>query len=371
MSLSFLEHFGRLSDHRVLGLVTYPLDEILLSTLTGLLCGAEDWEEIVMFAQAQQAWLKGFLPFASGIPSAQTYRAVFRALDSEMLASCFVSWVASLSCVIKGVVAIDGKTLRGSKQESSGKGALHLLSAYAHEAGLVIGQRAVDGKSNEITAIPELLASLALAGAIVTIDAMGTQRDVAAAIVDAEADYLLALKRNQGNLHEDVRLFFEENSGEVAWHEHNTIDAGHGRIEERRCVATDAIDWLRGRHPGWPGLTSIVQIHATRTAKKTGETTTERRYYISSLPPNAELLLAASRAHWSIENNLHWSLDVTFREDACRTRKDNAALGMATIRHAAFNILKADDAKRSIKKKQLQAALNDDYIAISERLVIL
>jgi predicted transposase YbfD/YdcC len=361
MSLSFLAHFSVLADHRISGLVTYPLDEILLSTLTGLVCGAQDWEDVAIMAVEHLAWLRGFLPFADGVATAQTYRVVFRALDSDVLAKCFVSWASSLAGHIKGVVAIDGKTSRGSKQDASGFGALHLLSAFAREAGLVIGQRKVNGKSNEITAIPELLEVLALEGAIVTIDAMGAQKAVAAAIVAKEADYLLALKGNQGALHEDVRLFFAEKSADVAWDECATTDGGHGRIETRRCTVTEDIGWLRERHPDWQKLRSIVQVESTRFDKKYKTQTRETRCYISSLPANAESLLACTRAHWSIENTLHWSLDVTFRDDANRTRKDHATLNLATIRHAAFNLLKHNKSKLSIKKKQLKAALNNNY----------
>jgi predicted transposase YbfD/YdcC len=359
-ALSFLEHFCDMADYRVAGLVTYPLNELLLSALTGLLCGAEDWEDIVMIAEEHLAWLRRFLPFAAGIASAQTYRTVFRALDSEILGRCFVSWVSSLQGRVKGVVAIDGKTLRGSKQDADGAGALHLLSAYAHEAGLVIGQRAVDGKSNEIAAIPELLESLALAGAIVTIDAIGTQRSIAAAILEKEADYVLALKGNQGTLHEDVRLFFEEAGREVAWQVHDTLDAGHGRIEERRCRVTGDVAWLQERH-GWPGLRSIAEVQSRRTDKKTGNVTEETRYYIASPPPDAEHIGRCIRSHWAIENNLHWALDVTFREDACRSRKDHAALNLAIMRHAAINLLKQNKTKLSLKKKQRKASLNQDF----------
>lgn len=358
--ISFLEHFRGLPEPRIVGMVTYPLDEILLATLVGVVCGAEDWEEITLFAREHIKWLRKFLSYDSGIASEQTFRSVFRLLDADCFARCFTSWVASLSGHVKGVIAIDGKTLRGSKQDSSGKGALHMLSAFAHEAGLVIGQCPVDGKSNEITAIPELLDSLELSRSIVTIDAMGCQKNIAAKIVEKEADYLLALKGNQGSLHDDVRLFCEEKSREVAWHTHDTTDGDHGRIEERSCMATDDIAWLKDRHD-WPGLSAIVQITSIRTDKKSGASTRETRYYITSLPPHAEQLLAATRAHWSIENTLHWSLDVTFREDANRTRKDNAALNLAIVRHSAFNLLKQSTEKLSLKKKQCKAAWNQHY----------
>jgi hypothetical protein len=208
MGASFLSHMQIVPDHRIVGMVTYPLDEILLVTLTGILCGADDWDGIETVGEGLIDWLRQFLPFHHGIPTAQTFRKVFRLLPPRLLGEGFASWVASLNEVVRGVVAIDGKTLRGSKHEQDGSGALHLLSAYACEAGLVIGQQAVDGKSNEITAIPELLNRLALAGAIVTIDAMGTQKDIAATILEKKADYVLALKGNQGTLHQDVREFF-------------------------------------------------------------------------------------------------------------------------------------------------------------------
>jgi len=358
--LSFLEHFSVLPDIRVRGMVTYPLNELLLSTLVGVVCGAEDWEEIALFSVEHLEWLKKFLPYSGGIASAQTFRAVFSRIDSDCFGQCFVSWVGSLVGHIKGVVAIDGKTLCGSKREASGSGALHVISAFAHEAGLVIGQRAVDSKSNEITAIPQLLDSLALEGAIVTIDAMGTQKNIAAKIIDKEADYILALKANQGALYEDVRLFFEEKNKDVLWQYHDTTDGDHGRIEERFCTATEDIAWLKERH-AWHGLRSIMQIKARRTHKKTGKAEEETRYYISSLPPDANHLMACARAHWSIENNLHWHLDVTFCEDDARTRKDHAALNLAIIRHTALNMLKKCNVKLSVKKKQCKAAWNEIF----------
>jgi predicted transposase YbfD/YdcC len=358
--LSFLEHFSKLPDFRISGMVTYPLNEVLMSTLVGVICGAEDWEEIVLFSREHLGWLRKFLPYESGIASAQTFRLVFSGLDSECFSQCFSSWVGSLVGHIKGVVAIDGKTLCGSKWDSSGGGALHVVSAFAHEAGLVIGQRAVDAKSNEITAIPELLDSLALEGAIVTIDAIGTQKNIAARIIEKKADYVLALKGNQGTLHKDVRLFFEEGSKDSTWYQHDTTDGDHGRIEQRFCTATDDIDWLKEQH-NWQGLRSIIRIKAFRTDKKTGVLEEETRYYISSLPPDAANLMACVRAHWSIENNLHWHLDVSFREDACRTRKDHAALNLAIIRHIAINMLKKTSAKLSIRKKQCKAAWNQTF----------
>jgi len=361
MSTNFLDHIKIVRDHRVPGMVTYPLDEVLLTTLVGLICRAEDFDEIELTGREQLDWLRQFLPFEHGIPQAQTFRKIFRLLDPQHLEKAFSSWVSSLREHISGVVAIDGKSLRGSKREADGSGALHLVSAYAHEAGLVLGQSAVDAKSNEITAIPELLDMLALSGTLVTIDAMGTQKEIAAKIIDKDADYLLALKGNQGTLHGDVEELFGDPTLLAECPQHAHTWSGHGRIEERICHVADARSWLAERHPGWTSLNSVAQITATRTDKKTGETSTETRLYISSLPPEPNAILKASRAHWSIENNLHWQLDVTFREDACRTRNDHAPLNFAIMRHVAFNMLKRDGARMSIKRKRLKAAMNQDF----------
>jgi len=359
--VSFLSHFSEVTDPRIRGMVTYPLNELLLATLVGVLCDGDDWDDIAYFAEEHLVWLRQFLPFMHGIATPRTFREVFSVIDSKAFARCFASWVASLVGHVQGVVAIDGKTLRGSKQDASGKGALHIVSAWAHEAGLVMGQQCVDGKSNEITAIPPLLDMLALQGAIVTIDAMGTQTAIAQKIIDKGADYVLALKGNQGNLHKDVQLFFKENSTEAQWHTHETLDAGHGRIETRKCTVTENTGWLRELHPDWVGLRTVVTVESTRTDKKYNTTSAEIRYYISSLPPDAERILAAIRAHWGIENTLHWTLDVTFREDANRTRKDHAAFNLATIRKAALALLKREPSALSLKRKRKKAAWNNEY----------
>ncbi|MGH6796422.1 MAG: ISAs1 family transposase [Methylocella sp.] len=232
MTIALLEHIKVVPEHRVPGMVTYPLDEILLSTVVGVLCGGDDWETIELLSHEYLAWLKQFLPYQHGIPKAQTFRKVFRLLEPDSLEKCFAAWLASLQDRVRGVIAIDGKTLRGSKKSANGDGALHLLSAYACEAGLVIGQRAVAGKSNEITAIPDLLDMLAIKGAIVSIDAMGTQKAIAAKIAAQEADYVLALKGNQTTLHDDVKLFFDDVELAADCAIHKTTGIGHGRIEE-------------------------------------------------------------------------------------------------------------------------------------------
>jgi predicted transposase YbfD/YdcC len=359
VSLGFLDHMRIVPDHRIPGMVTYPLDEVLLATLVGVVCGADDWEGVEEVASGALDWLRAFLPFASGIPTAQTLRKVFRLLDTQALQRGFAAWAASLRAEAREVIAVDGKTLRGSKTASDGKGALHVVSAYATEAGLVLAQRAVEGKSNEITAIPELLDMLNLKGAIVSIDAMGTQKEIARRIVDKGADYVLALKGNQTSLHEDVELFFADPALTADCAASADTDAGHGRIEERACRAADA-KWLAKRHPEWNGLRSVAAVTARRTDKKTGRESLETRFYITSLKPDPKAILAAVRAHWGVEA-FHWTLDVTFDEDRCRTRKDASALGFAVFRHGGYNILAADKSKGSIRRKRLRAAIDPAF----------
>lgn len=362
MSMSFLDHIRDLEDPRIPGMVLYPLDEVLLTVLVGLLCRSEDFDEIEDVCDALLDWLRRFLPFEHGIAPAQTLRRALARLDPRRLEEAFAAWTASLAHRIRGVVAVDGKTVRGSKQDALGKGALHLVAAWAHEAGLVLAQRAVDGKSNEITAIPELLDMLAIEGAIVTIDAMGTQKNIADKIVAKKADYVLALKGNQGTLQEDAALFFSDPVLVADCPCHEETEAGHGRIEER-TVRAAAAAWLAGRHPEWKGLASVVSVTVRRTVKKTGATSTETRLYISSLPPDPVRLAAAVRAHWSVENNLHWVLDVAFREDESRSRKDHSARNLAMIRRAALNLLRREPSTLSLKRKRLKAAMNADFRA--------
>ena len=358
----FLEHFSELEDPRYEKFVTYPLQEILVAALVGVLCGAEDWEEMVLICEEKLAVLHEFLPYHDGIPSAKTIWRLFDALDSQGFADRFAAWVADLIGPVKGVVAIDGKTLRGARQESGHEKALHVLSAFAHDAGTVIGQRCVDGKSNEITAIPLLLGTLALEGTIVTIDAMGTQKAIAKAIIGKKADYILALKGNQSALHDDVKLFFADPVLSQKCSRFATTDTGHGRIEERTCLMTDDLEWLKERHPEWIGLRSIVAITSSRTNKKTGVTSVETRFYITSLSANAEAILAAIRSHWCIENNLHWMLDVIMGEDLCQTRKKHAALNFASLRKIALGLLKRNPLKIPIKRKFVKAACNNAFL---------
>ncbi|MGB9152228.1 MAG: ISAs1 family transposase, partial [Alphaproteobacteria bacterium] len=255
-----------------------------------------------------------------------------------------------------------GKTLRRTKDCAKDRKPLHLLSAFAHEAGLVIAQQAVDEKSNEITAIPDLLEKFCIKGCIVTIDAMGTQKAIASKIREGEADYVLALKGNQSSLEDDVRRFFDDSALIASCASIKTSDFGHGRVEERLCLVTDDIDWLLALHPDWTDLRSIAAVTASRTDKVTGETSTETRCYISSLPAHPAVILDATRSHWSIENNLHWVMDVSFHDDLSRARDKNIALNFSVLKHAAFNMLKRIPEKLSMKSKRRKAGLNDLFL---------
>lgn len=296
--LDFLAHFAGLADPRQSKKVLYRLDEVLLLTLSAVLCGADGWVSVALFGKQKLAFLRRFLPFANGTPSHDQLGLIFGALDAEGFQACFVAWTQSLARAVEGVVAIDGKTARRSFDRALGKGAVHMISAWSSVHKLVLAARAVDEKSNEITAIPELLELLAIKGAIVTIDAMGCQTRIAEKIVDKGADYVLGLKGNQGSLRDDVELLFTEQSArgfaDVAVSKASSVDGDHGRIETREVYAVEDIAWLKERHPDWKGLRSIVMVVARRETAKGEER--ERRFYISSLPADADKLAAASRA---------------------------------------------------------------------------
>jgi predicted transposase YbfD/YdcC len=362
--IGFLAHFARLEDPRQSAKTLYPLSEVLLVSLCAVICGADSWVEVSTFGKMKLEFLRRFLPFKDGVPSHDTFGDVFAALDPEAFRDCFIAWTASLARHIEGVVAIDGKTLRRSFDRGNGQAAIHMVSAWSSSQHLVLGQEKVAEKSNEITAIPKLLDLLSLKGAIVTIDAIGCQTAIAQKIVDKDADYVLALKGNQGTLHGDIELFFQEqvarDFADARFDHHATVDADHGRLEERDCWATDDIDWLRKLHADWPALQSIVMIRAQRTLN--GETSSEARYFISSLAPDARQLAEAVRAHWGIENRLHWVLDMTFREDESRIRKDNAPANASILKHMAFNMLKKTPSRRSIRLKRKSAGWDNEFL---------
>ena len=346
-------------DPRLPKRVVYLLPEILFVLFIGQMCGLDDVEETVLFAKMEVEWFRQVMSFVNGIAPAQTIRRVLARLDTKAFETLFTAWASQWRA--PGVIAIDGKCLRGASKKKAAHEALYMVSAFGDQGGLVLGQTKVQDKSNEITAIPALLERLSLEGNIVTIDAMGTQHKIAGMIREKSGDYILALKGNQGSLHDDVVCFFEDKELAATCALHKTVDFGHGRIEERTIRVTGDIQWLREMHPHWKDLNSIIAITSVREIKKTGAKTTETRYYLSSLPPEPELLLKSIRAHWGIENTLHWSLDVTFGEDKSRLRQGNAAANMAVIRKIAFNALRQAPAQVTLKLKRVKAAHDRDF----------
>lgn len=360
--MEFLDVFGRLDDPRIERKKLHPMPEILLLTLSAVICGAESWDDIETFGEAKIEFLRRYLAYENGLPSDDTLRRFFRAIDPEQFQRLFMDWIRNWLNpeVVDKIVAIDGKTLRGSRDGEQLP--IHLVSAFASEAGIVLGQIKTQEKSNEITAIPELLEWLDVRGALITIDAMGCQKAIAEKIIDKGGDYLLALKGNQGNLHDDVRLHFEhpDVSSLANMATTETYDKGHGRVEVRRCRVSQAIDWLRQRHPEWIGLNSIVAIDSERHI---GESVAkETRYFISSKAATAEQLLTAVRLHWEIENQLHWVLDMSLGEDQSRIRKDNAPTNVAIIRHAALNMIRQAQKKRTSIKLMRKTAGWDNSV---------
>jgi predicted transposase YbfD/YdcC len=369
MSLSpaFMQHFaGVLDPRKDTHNKRHLLSDILVITILAVLCGAETWTDIAEFGKAKHKWLKSFLALPHGIPSHDTFGDVFARLDSKALEASFMSWVQSLLTLTKGeIIPIDGKTLRGSYSKRDGRRAIHMVSAWASANGLVLGQLKTAEKSNEISVIPELLGMLDVTGCVVTIDAMGTQKEIAKTIIAKEADYVLALKENQPQLYADVKLFLEDGQRKgfkgIAHDYEETVEKDHGRIEIRRYWVTGQIDWLEGRAQ-WKQLQSIGMVEAERHIGE--QVSKERRFYINSIAPSAALFAKAVRSHWSIENQLHWSLDVSFGEDASRIRKDNAPENFAIIRRIALNMLKREtSAKVGLKIKRNKAGWDNRYLA--------
>ena len=359
------EYFAELTDPRVERTKRHLLLDILVIALCAVICGAEGWVDLEAYGKAKEAWLRQFLVLPHGIPSHDTFARVLARLDPEELQACFLRWIRAVSELSAGeVVAIDGKTLRRSFDQASGKGAITMVSAWATANRLVLGQQKVDEKSNEITAIPALLELLAVEGCIVTIDAMGCQRVIAQRLSDKGADYVLALKGNQGTLHEEVDGFFRwahrRQFAEVPHSTYETLEQQHGRLEERRYWLVSDIAWLLPTAK-WPGLRSIGMVEATRTVGE--KTTVEQRYYLTSLAGDAQQFGQAVRGHWGIENGLHWVLDVAFHEDESRVRREYAAENFAVLRHLALSLLRQEQSCRNgIKVKRLKAGWDDTYL---------
>jgi len=358
-------HFEGLKDPRVERTRRHKLMDIVVISVLAVVCGADGWSDIVQFAEDREEWLRTFLELPGDIPCDDTFRRVMSAVDPAAFQACFLGWVRSLAVSTDGkLVAIDGKTARRSFAKEEDKSSLHVVSAWAVENQLVLGQIATDCKSNEITAIPELLAMLDLRGATVTIDAMGCQKKIAEAIIDAKADYVLTLKDNHPTLHQEVREFFESAQADgfrdTRYDQTEAVDGGHGRIEVRRVFVSDDLDWLADK-PAWKRLRSVVMIESERTVGD--KTSFERRYYLSSLAADAALLGERIRGHWGIENQLHWVLDMAFDEDRCRIRRGHGPDNFALLRKIALNLLKHEKTcKRGIEGKRKHAAWNHDYL---------
>lgn len=358
----FIDFFKRVPDHRIERRKLHPVEEIMLVAFCGVIAGCNSWEDLELFGKTKLTQLRRYYPFSHGVPSDDTLRRFFRTLDPHVFEGCFREWVRSFQLELaQKVVAIDGKT---SRRSFDGEGrAMHMISAFASEMGVVLGQLKTADKSNEITAIPELIELLDIAGAVVTIDAMGCQSKIVEKIVMKEADYVIGLKGNQGQLHEDVRLFFENKPAQHVFVTDTEYDKGHGRLETRRCTVTEDIQWLRDRHPAWQKLTSIVEIESQREIK--GDMSAEKRYYISSLPAQAEKMLNAVRQHWGVENQLHWVLDVCFDDDQCRIRKGNAPSNIAIIKKTALNLfrmIKPTQPRITLKRMRKLAGWDADFL---------
>lgn len=361
-------HFATIKDPRISNRA-HELVDILTIAICAVICGATDWVGVETIAKAKEEWFRNFLKLPNGIPSHDTFGRIFQRIDPEQFENSFVSWIQAISKLLPDeVVAIDGKRLRRSHDRGIGKEAIHMVSAWATSNHLVLGQRKVDEKSNEITAIPELLNVLMLKGCIITIDAMGCQTEIAKTIIDKEADYFLSLKENHPLLYADVKRLFDDlgrgNSTTLTHDYYKTVETGHGRHETRQAWVLggdETIPFLHGAK-NWKGLQSIVKVQAERRIGD--KSSIDIRYYIASRPPDAKLALNSIRTHWQVENSLHWRLDVAFREDESRVRKGHGPHNFAILRHIALNILSKDSTARiGFQNRRLRAACDNDYLA--------
>lgn len=355
-----LSFFEDLTDPRVDRTKLHSLKDIIGITICAVISGCDDWDEIELYGQQKCDWLKQFLALPNGIPSHDTFNRVFAALDPHELQHCFISWVQGVAQITNGrVVGIDGKRLCNSGVDGK-KGFIHMVSAWCNTSNMVLGQVKTDEKSNEITAIPALLDLLVLEGAIISIDAMGCQQQIAEKIIDQKADYVLAVKENQPHLLDDIKEAFEQTTDAQSY---SSLEKSHGRIEKRTCKVITDMDWIC-KQANWKNLQSIISIESGRTILATGEQQSEIRYYISSLMNSAESFLSITRQHWSIENKLHWSLDVTFKEDLSTKQAGNAAENFSTITKVALNLLKNNKSKKmSVKRKRLLCSWDNNFLA--------
>jgi predicted transposase YbfD/YdcC len=361
-------HFSDLDDKRRGQGKRHHLLDVITIAICAIIAGAEGWTDMELFGQTKEEWFRGFLELPHGIPSDDTFRRVFEVIDPVKFQQRFMNWVQTISDLTAGeVIAIDGKAVRGTYQKDRKKRAVHMVSAWATNNKLVLGQRKVAEKSNEITAIPELLELLTISGCIVTIDAMGCQTEIAEQIVQQEGDYLLAVKKNQEHLYEDIEWLFElatdANYAGKGFDTSRTVNKDHGRLETRRCWLISDAEWLsyiRDRHR-WPHLKAIVKVEANRQVDSHKKP--EVRYYIASFSGSAKQVLAATRSHWGIENEVHWVLDVIFNEDGTRIRDANSSQNLVLLRHMALNLLRQDKStKLSLRAKRLKATWDHLYL---------
>lgn len=357
---SFVELFSSLPDPRVERTRKHKLIDILVITIAAVLSGCDDWNEIELYGNSKKEWLKTFLELPEGIPSHDTFNRVFAMLDPEALQKHFLSWVQSVAAISEGqIISMDGKRLCGSGKDGS-KSIIHLVSAWSSANNLVLAQTKVEDKTNEITAIPQLLDILMLKGCIITIDAMGCQKEIAAKIIDKEADYILAVKNNQEHLLDDLHEAFAQSKVDAIA---TQTELGHGRIEKRTCKLIRDSEWVC-KEKEWKALKTLIEISTERTNKTTGETQRETRYYISSLQADAKRFNEAIRRHWSIENNLHWCLDVVFKEDSSHKQAGNAAENFAIITRIALSLIKNDKTKKtSMKNKRHLAGWDNNFLS--------
>jgi len=354
----FITCFEELKDPRTGNAGLHDLHELLMIALCTVLSGGQGATHMAAFAAAKEPFLRGFLRLENGLPSHDTFSRLFRLLEPEQFRAAFQRFMARFSATVQGVVAIDGKVLRRSFVRASGKSALHMVSAWGCEQRMVLAQIAADAKSNEITAVPKLLEMLSLKGAIVTVDALNCQREIARKIVDQGGDHALALKANQGTPHDDVSTYFDDPASKTTTAK-PVVEADHGRIETRAATVCTDIDWLEDHRR--PGLTAIGKV--VRTRETTTKTTTETAYYLLSSALSPERFNPVARSHWGVENRLHWRLDVVMNEDQDRTRLDNGPHNLAVLRHMALNVMQKDTTKQSLRGKFMRAGWDDRYLA--------